>query len=109
MLERKERGDLQMFGAAIRLECRLNLRELYLEIPKSREFDNDLNKFLEANGIPPPKDEILNYASEQLIPTQINEKPPLLLVLRQSGNAFHQGGNVLRPREGVGDVAYYII
>ena len=69
----------------IRLQCEIDLKKL-LPAPKERErFNKRWKDFLESdpcnNEIFKLKGDRLKYQSEQLIPTKVNNKPPLLLIL----------------------------
>ena len=69
----------------VRLLCEIDLKKL-LPAPKERErFNKKWKDFLESNSCNKDlfdlKGDLLKYQSEQLIPTKVNNKPPLLLVL----------------------------
>jgi len=69
----------------VKLKCKINLKKL-LPAPKQRErFNKKWNEFLESDPynkeIFDLKGDLLKYQSEQLIPTKIDNRPPLLLVL----------------------------
>ena len=70
---------------SIRLLCEINLKKL-LRSPKERNrFDKNWNDFLKSDPcnkkIFELKGNQLKYQSEQLIPTKLDNRPPLLLVL----------------------------
>ena len=70
---------------SIKLLCELDLKKLFSS-PKERDkFDNKWNKFLDSyecnKDIFKRKGDSLKYQSEQLIPTEIDNRPPLLLIL----------------------------
>ena len=73
----KQAGD-------IRLKCRLNLKQLFREFKQRRLFDQKWPEFLASHennrDVYILKGDTLEYYSEQLIPTKINNKPSLLLV-----------------------------
>jgi hypothetical protein len=96
ILKSEHDGDL-------RLKCCLNLHELYRDLPKKPSLSNDLDKCLEPllqEKLFSCDGRTLRYASEQLIPTKVDRKPALLLVLGkhcvqqkiQSIRPMRQGG-----------------
>jgi len=69
----------------IRLPCEIDLKKLFL-VPKERErFNKKWKDFLESDSCNKDlfdlKGDRLKYQSEQLIPTKLDNRPPLLLVL----------------------------
>ena len=69
----------------VKLQCKIDLKKL-LPVPKQRErFNKKWKDFFESDScnkeIFEIKGDRLKYQSEQLIPTEVNNKPPLLLVL----------------------------
>jgi len=69
----------------VKLKCRINLDRLFQGKSERERFDSKWKKFIKSdeanNGLFQKKDNKLSYDSEQLIPTKVNSKPPLLLVL----------------------------
>jgi len=71
----------------VKLLCRINLKQLF-PTTKKRErerFEKKWNAFVESdpfnNEIFERKGDLLKYQSEQLIPTKVDNRPPLLLIL----------------------------
>jgi hypothetical protein len=69
----------------IRLLCEIDLKKLFF-VPKERErFNKKWKDFLESDSCNKDlfdlKGDRLKYKSEQLIPTKLDNRPPLLLVL----------------------------
>jgi hypothetical protein len=69
----------------IRLECRLDLNRLFLDPEQRDDFKKKWPDFLGSHEynkeVYSLRGDTLKYSSEQLIPTKINEKPALLMVL----------------------------
>lgn len=70
---------------SIRLLCKINLKQLFPTQKERDRFDKRWNDFLESDQcnkkIFKLKGNQLKYQSEQLIPSESNKRPPLLLVL----------------------------
>ncbi len=71
----------------VKLQCKIDLKQLF-PATKKRErerFEKKWNAFVESdpcnNEIFERKGDLLKYQSEQLIPTKVDNRPPLLLVL----------------------------
>lgn len=76
----------------VKLLCRINLKQLF-PTTKKRErerFEKKWNAFVESdpfnNEIFERKGDLLKYQSEQLIPTKVDNRPPLLLILGNPAN-----------------------
>lgn len=70
---------------SVKLECSINLNNLFLTERERSKFDKNWKAFLKSD---PNNKKIFRlekdrhtYFSEQLIPTKVDNRPPLLLVL----------------------------
>ena len=81
---------------SVKLLCKIDLKKLF-PAPKQRErFNNKWNGFFESdphnNEIFALEGDMLKYQSEQLIPSERDNRPPLLLVLGNSAsNSVKEG------------------
>jgi hypothetical protein len=71
----------------VKLQCKIDLKQLFPATKKREKerFEKKWNAFVESdpcnNEIFERKVDLLKYQSEQLIPTKVDNRPPLLLVL----------------------------
>jgi len=69
----------------VKLQCKIDLKKLLPDKSERKRFEEKWNDFLESdpcnNKIFELKGDWLKYQSEQLIPTKLDKRPPLLLVL----------------------------
>ena len=75
---------------SVRLQCEINLKKLLSTFKERDRFNKKWEDFFESD---PYNDEIfelkgdrLKYQSEQLIPSKPDDRPPLLIILRNIGD-----------------------
>jgi len=70
--------------SSIRLECEIDLDQLFETEKERGRFEHKWNEFLSSNPynskIYAKKKNYLSYTSEQLIPRKKDNRPPMLLV-----------------------------
>ncbi len=70
--------------SSIRLECEIDLDQLFETKKERGRFEHKWNEFLSSNPYNPKiyskKKNYLSYTSEQLIPRKKDNRPPVLLV-----------------------------
>jgi hypothetical protein len=75
---------------SVRLLCEIDLKKLFSTSKERERFNKKWNDFLESDScnkeIFELKGDLLKYQSEQLIPTKVDNRPPLLLVLGNPAN-----------------------
>ena len=69
----------------VKLQCKIDLKKLLPYKNERKRFEKKWNAFLKSDPcnkeIFELKGDLLKYQSEQLIPTKVDNRPPLLLVL----------------------------